>query len=214
MGGLTSRAVNEPKTIAEAKAEITELLTKIKDHYEAINRMRLADRNKWKDFNKTVEELEVVKARALKEEKKRQRDLEREQERRLLEESGGPQQLSAQPSTETKKSTKTEEAVVIVTSQFPYNMPLEDLDKTQATVAEDSAVEPRKCSYGSDTGLHRAKVVTLPIASDNSDIKSTKRFQSVTIPYAASKDKRSKSASKTKELLQSVDMSDIKQRYY
>ncbi|KAK6019531.1 hypothetical protein OSTOST_14831, partial [Ostertagia ostertagi] len=50
--------------------------------------MRLADRNKWKDFNKTVEELEVVKARALKEEKKRQRDLERARERRELEERG------------------------------------------------------------------------------------------------------------------------------
>ncbi|KAJ1347047.1 hypothetical protein KIN20_001992 [Parelaphostrongylus tenuis] len=38
---------------------------------------RVADRAKWKYFNKKVEELEAVKAHALKKERKRQRERER-----------------------------------------------------------------------------------------------------------------------------------------
>ncbi|KJH52171.1 hypothetical protein DICVIV_01636 [Dictyocaulus viviparus] len=78
MGKLISKPnPAQPKTIAEAKAEISEVLQKIKEHYEAINKLRLADRTKWKYFNKKVEELEVVKASALKQERKRQGDCER-----------------------------------------------------------------------------------------------------------------------------------------
>ncbi|VDM83813.1 unnamed protein product [Strongylus vulgaris] len=63
MGSLISRNYGEtqPKTIAEAKAEIVNNLLKIQDHYIAINRMRNEDRAKWKVFNKKVEILEAVK---------------------------------------------------------------------------------------------------------------------------------------------------------
>ncbi|EYC08245.1 hypothetical protein Y032_0067g7 [Ancylostoma ceylanicum] len=73
------------RTIAEAKAEIVETLEQIQEHYVEINRMRLEDRAKWKFFNQKVEELEVVKARALKQERKRLRDNERAKERDELE---------------------------------------------------------------------------------------------------------------------------------
>ncbi|KAL6741100.1 hypothetical protein Aduo_014390 [Ancylostoma duodenale] len=85
MGGLTSRYDREPRTVAEAKAEIVETLQQIQEHYVEINRMRLEDRAKWKFFNQKVEELEVVKARALKQERKRLRDNERAKERDELE---------------------------------------------------------------------------------------------------------------------------------
>ncbi|CAJ0591249.1 unnamed protein product [Cylicocyclus nassatus] len=83
MGNLMARK-NEyrpPRTIAEAKAEIVDSLLRIQEHYNEINRMRNEDRAKWKSLNKKVEILEAVKARALKEERQRLRDLERSKER-------------------------------------------------------------------------------------------------------------------------------------
>ncbi|XGW02368.1 hypothetical protein V3C99_014419 [Haemonchus contortus] len=193
MGALTSREDDEPRTVAEAKAEITELLTRIKDHYEAINRLRLADRTKWKDFNRIVEELELVKARALKEEKKRQRDLERAQERKLLEERG----FSGVPSSAPKGSagrSSTERA-------------------HQAGGTEKGSPESKKSSK--TDGGHRSssaadKVVrvdsTQPTAGENDETDSQSKSKNARFERSSSKKGRARGSKQHEDVFVHIDM--------
>ncbi|KAK6756560.1 hypothetical protein RB195_014775 [Necator americanus] len=157
MGNLISKQDDrEPRTVAEAKAEITEVLRKIQDHYAAINQMRLQDRKKWKFFNKRVEELEVVKARALKQERKRLRDQERAKERDELEAKTFSKEFVITPYGSSKEHIK-------------YPNLQQQREQTSATETKSKEKVPSKPEF-----LATAEEITEPI--DRS--KSTASYKS------------------------------------
>ncbi|VDL76254.1 unnamed protein product [Nippostrongylus brasiliensis] len=133
---MSKQPSDEPKTIAEAKAEITEVLTKIKEHYDAILQMRLQDRNKWKEFNKIVEELEVVpeirpfdpkSITGLRQPVRRLREIRPSYPEGLL----GQHRLVRPPREIRRYLGKGLSQGLVLTGQTPQAMPLADLEKTQ-----------------------------------------------------------------------------------
>ncbi|WKY09608.1 hypothetical protein Q1695_002177 [Nippostrongylus brasiliensis] len=146
---MSKQPSDEPKTIAEAKAEITEVLTKIKEHYDAILQMRLQDRNKWKEFNKIVEELEVVKARALKEEKRRQRDKERAAEKALFEQKNFASTPKVRPVEQKEPPKEAGKAPAFDAAPNPANPIKSELAPASA---RDSSIRSKKHSGTPSTG--------------------------------------------------------------
>ncbi|KAK6053031.1 hypothetical protein COOONC_09464 [Cooperia oncophora] len=81
-------------------------------------------------------------------------------------------------------------------------------------------------SRSSDTGLHRAKIVHVPMVSDSSDSQGSdtpisrspfyvdRGCDNLPCQDGAVRQKRAKRVQKTEELGKSVDLSDEKRRYY